>query len=131
MRPVFSMLALGLVFGFATAADAGPKGGQKGAKKHHGVHGVVVAVTKDKDKDSGALTVKVHHGKKGASENAAEDKTFKVTPETKFQKVSGTKGARQETPATFADVHQGEHVVIHHKGDVATEVKIVAHKKKN
>src|SRR5207245_1005722 len=129
MRPVSSLLALGLAFGLVTAADAGPKGGQKGAKKHDGVRGLVVSVKKDGDKDSGSLTVKVHHRKKGAPEQAAEEKTFKVTPETKFQKVSGPKGAREKTPATFADVRQGDHVAVRHKGDVATEVNIVARKK--
>lgn len=130
MRSLLSLLTLGVVLGLATAAGPGPRQSGKGAKKHPGVHGVVLEVKKDKDKDSGLITLKIHR-KKGAPEGNTADKTFKVTPETKFRKVSGAKGAREVSPATFADLHEGEHAVIRHQDDVAREVTIVVRKKKD
>ena len=93
-----AVLALG-----ASGADAAKK------KKHHGVHGKVVAV------DATTITVKVHHhNKKGAAATADQpvERKVIVTKNTTFEKVTGKKGDRQYSPATFADVTVGSHVVI-------------------
>ena len=91
--------------------------------------GTVVAVKKDKDKDEGTLTIKVHaHKKKGTAAVAAQEKTFKVTSATKFEKVSGKKGERQVTAVTFAAVHKGEHVRLTVKDGALEDVKVLGKK---
>jgi hypothetical protein len=123
LLPTLSAVAAALVL--ATAVEAAPKAGKKG-KKNRPVHGVVVAVQKDKDAASGTITVQVHHKKKGAAAPAAqaEEKTFKVTNVTTFEKVSGKKGQQQTNPTTFQHVHKGERVVILHQGGTAQDVRI-------
>lgn len=130
-----STFAIGaLLLGLSCPVEAGTKGpkGQK-AKKGTQVQGVVVEFTKDNDKDSGTLKVKVQAKKKKGQEAgapAAEEKTFKVTPTTKFETVSGKKDQREVKAATFADVHKGDRVQLHVKGDVAESVRILIGKKK-
>jgi hypothetical protein len=126
LLPTLSAVAAALVL--ATAVEAAPKAGKKG-KKSRPITGVVVAVQKDKDADSGTITVQVHHKKKKgavAAAAAAQEKTFKVTNATRFEKVSGKKGQQQTHSTTFQHVHKGEHVVILHQGDTAQEVRIQA-----
>ncbi len=125
LLPTLSAVAAALVL--ATAVEAAPKAGKKG-KKNRPVTGVVVAVHKDKDADSGTITVKVQPKKKktAVTADAAEERTFKVTNATKFEKVHGKKGQQQTTPTTFRQVHKGEHVVILHQGDTAEDVRIQA-----
>ena len=58
---------------------------------------------------------------------------FKIDKDTKIQFVSGKKNERQFTPATFADLHKGEHVLVIFRAgqsDLADKVAIVKHKKK-
>lgn len=104
-----SLLVLGLVLtltGIASAADEAKK-----AKKKDGVAGVVTDVAKDKDE--GTITIKVHARKKDAAPAEADaEKKFKITKDTKFEKVTGDKGNREQKPATFADVQKGERVLI-------------------
>jgi hypothetical protein len=128
MRPVryAVVFALVLVLFASASAEAAPGKG----KKNHESHGVVAAVEKDKDKDSGTLTLKIHPKKNGVAITAPEEKTFKITPQTTFAFVSGKKGQQQTTPATFADVRAGEHVVILYRNGVAAEVKIHKGKQK-
>jgi hypothetical protein len=122
MRALPALLAVALPLVLATAVEAAPKG-----KKNHPVHGIVVAVQKDKDADSGTITVKVHpKKKKGTAAAQAVEKTFKVTNVTKFEKVSGKKGQQQTSPTTFQNVRKGEHVTILHQGDTAEGVRIHA-----
>jgi hypothetical protein len=133
MRLMCNLLAGALLLSLTVPTEAAPQN-PKGKKGGH-VNGVVTAVQKDNDKDTGTITVKIHHKKKGQPAGAAEvvEKTFKVTSASKFEKVSGPKGQRQTQPATFADVKQGEHVQIHTKSgaaDVAANVAIVSGKKK-
>jgi hypothetical protein len=117
-------------------ADEPAKAKGKGKKKAHPMHGVVTEVKKDKDKDEGTFTAKVGgkkaNKKKGTPAVEPTEKTFTVTAATKFEKVEhGKKGEKPEaTPATFADLHEGDHVVITADGDVAKEVKIQVAKKK-
>jgi hypothetical protein len=114
--------------GFTSLAQA-----DGGKKKHHAVHGRVTDVSSD----SSTLTVEVRpHQKKNApapaTPPATVEKKFKVDKETKFVFVSGKKGAREFTPATFADVHKGERVVVESRAgqnDIANRVTIVKHKK--
>lgn len=139
MRLLHLGLALAFLLGAAILADAAPaKKGQKGKKGAHALHGTVIAVTKDKEKDSGTITVQVRAGKKKNQANAAAavDKTFQVTNATRFQvvrHVKGQKGQTEQSPTTFAHVHKGEHVIVLAKGSVAEDVKIVqgSNKKKN
>jgi hypothetical protein len=81
--------------------------------KHHAAHGRITEVATD----ATSITVQIHpHKKKNApapaTPPAAVEKTFKVDKETKILFVSGPKGAREYKPATFADLHKGEHVVV-------------------
>ena len=144
MRRFRSLLVVAVALAFAVAVQqtaraddkaadkAGKKAGKGGKKKGHAVHGTVIAVKKDKDKDEGTITVRVHHRRKKGDTTASKpvEKVFKVTSATKFQKVSGTRGDRQLTSATFADLHKGEHVAIVAKGDTAEDVKFHAGKGK-
>jgi hypothetical protein len=117
---VVAVAALALT---ASSSEAAAKG--KKAKKEHAVHGVVVKVEKDADKDSGTITVKIggKKNKKTGVETPVEEKTFKVTDATKFTEVSGKKGALETKPSTFREVKDGERVVLEVKGDKAEEVK--------
>jgi hypothetical protein len=134
MRLLQALLALAVLFSFSTFVDAAGKG--DGKKKGHAVHGVVVSVEKDKDKDAGTITVLVHHKKKGeAAKGEGEKKTFRVNGETKFEKVIHEgKGEVKREPATFKDVHDGEHVAIVAESGEKGEAKLVEilgkHKKK-
>jgi hypothetical protein len=116
-------------------------------KKEHAIHGVVVKVEKDADKDSGSFTVKIQERKakgadtKTADATAAEEMKFKVTTETKFLKVSRKKKADaaaaadakaepESTPATFADLKDGDVVAVEANDGVAVTVKFHAPRKK-
>ncbi len=113
-------LALLLCVGTATA-----KPQAKNKKKHHGVHGIVLRV--DKDKVNGTITIRVHH-KKGAAAATVEQKTFRVTDLTMYEKVIVTgkgKDQRERKPAGFADVQPGKHVVIV-PADRAGDARLVA-----
>jgi hypothetical protein len=131
-----ALLVLGLALSFTVGASTAHavKRAKKGkAPQAHAVHGVVVSV----DKEHNTITVKVHHGKKGeAAEAAPEERTFRVTDATKFEKViifGKGKDQRERKPASFAAVHSGEHVVIvTAKGsNVAGIVGILERKKAN
>jgi hypothetical protein len=121
MRALRSVLALTLLPVLAASGQAGlnkvPKNGT------HPVRGVVIAVHKDQDKDSGTLTVLVR-AKKNATAQAPVERTFHVTPATRFEVVGGKKSQPANGPSTFAAVHKGEHVVIQHAGNQAVNVKI-------
>jgi hypothetical protein len=117
VRVAFALI-MGLAFTLSSAVRAEEEaGGKKGKKEHKGVHGVVVDVKKDGDKDAGYIVVKVH-AKKGSAEGAREVK-FKVTDVTKFEKVTHiSKGNNKIDPATFQDIAKGEHVhIVGQEGD--------------
>jgi hypothetical protein len=102
---------------------------EKGKKKVKPVKGTVVEVTKDQDKDSGSIVVRVAANKKTGV--PATDKAVKVTETTKVFLVGGKKTANTSpVPAKFSDVQKGARVVVTAKGDEASEIKIVAKKKK-
>jgi hypothetical protein len=126
MRLPRALLAVAVPLVLAAAVEAAPKAG----KKNHPVHGVVVAVQKDKDADSGTITVRIHHKTKKAAAaglaGQAQERTFKVTNATQFQRVGGKKGQQQNSPTTFRHVHKGEHVTILHQGQTAQDVRIHA-----
>jgi hypothetical protein len=135
MRITRVLGVVAVLLAFACFAQAAEKGKGK-KKKTHTARGLVTEVKKDADKDEGTFTAKVGGKKAKGDKPAVEatEKTFKVTAETKFEKVEhAKKGEKPETkPATFADLHEGDHVVVVAVGDVAKEVKIeVAKKKKN
>jgi hypothetical protein len=108
--PVALMIAMLVVADVAADQDAPGKG----KKRIHAVHGKVVAVKKDADKDSGLIEIAIHHKKKGGTGPAElRYEKFKVTPDTKFEFVHREgKGQVDRKPATFADVKKGEHVAI-------------------
>src|SRR6266850_4865194 len=121
-----------LTIGLATAAGNGPKAAK--GKKAQTVHCVVETVTKDTDKDTGAIVVSVKHknkkGTPGATATPVERKVT-VTAATKFFIVRGKKGAQEETPATFADVKAGERVLVVERAGKAHQAdKVLIHKGK-
>jgi hypothetical protein len=116
--------------GFTRAEDT-DGGGAK--KQYHAARGRVTDVASD----GSTITVEVRpHQKKNvpapATPPATVEKKFKIDKDTKILFVSGKKGERQFTPATFADLHKGEHVVVVFRAgqtDLADKVAIVKHKK--
>ena len=112
------------------AADEDNKGKGKGKKGL--VHGRVEAVKKDTDKDSGIIEVELRQ-KKGQPSGTEKKEKFKVTPDTKFEFIHREgKGNVDRKPATFADVHKGEHVAIlpmEGAKEVAQRVEIIVGKK--
>src|SRR4051812_5559501 len=106
MRLLRSAFLFALVLALASADPASAQKG-KGKKGRKGFSGKVTEVKKDKDKDTGSLTVQ---------RRKAAPKTFKVTQETRFQKRAGKKSS----DAAFTDVKVGQRVTVHHKGDTAT-----------
>lgn len=134
-------LALAAMVSSTKAADENKK------KDHGGVHGVVLKVEKATD-TTGSFTIKVEEKKAKdaaattteakAGDAKGEEKTFMVTADTKFVKVAhkkkdaaaaDAKAEAEETPATFADLKEGEHVAVEATGDAATLVKIHGGKK--
>jgi hypothetical protein len=127
MRLLQSFLAVGLLLAWTVHTEAAaPVNGKKKHHHHHVVHGIVVAAEKDKDKDSGSITVRVHHknGKSGKPETSL--KTFRVDSATKFEKVLHfAKGQEKREPSSFKEVHKGEHVAIVPEGGKHHEAKLV------
>jgi hypothetical protein len=137
MRLMRYALSVAVALSLTLAAQAGDdaqkgKNKAKAKKKGNTVAGTVVEVKKDKDKDEGTITVKIQAKKKkdAGAPATAEEKTFKVTTATKFEKVSGKKGEQQVTAANFAAVHKGEHVRLTVKDGTAEDVKILSKGKK-
>lgn len=129
-RGVVVVLAT-LALGVSVLADDAAQKKQK--KKAQNLKGVVVAVEKDADKNAGTITLKVQPKKKekAANPNAeAVEKKIKFTADTKFEKVSGTKGDLQINPGTVADVQKDVTVGVVVKGDTAATVQVFAKKKK-
>ena len=116
-------LALGLAVGTSTAEAAR-------IRATHVVHGTVVDVHQPNGKDAASVTLKTHHKKKGTTVTQVVDRRFKVTSTTRVEIVRGKKGAQEHLPGTFADVHDGEHVVLSVRGDIAELISIhKGHKK--
>ena len=107
------------------AATAQADGDQQSKKKGHGhrVRGVVTEVKRDADKDNGSITVRVQPKKKAGTTDHDQPRTFQVLPVTKFVKGEG-KG--QLEPASFKDVHEGEHVVVQSMDDRPGIAQVVA-----
>lgn len=122
---VLSFLAALLLFLAPSSAEAG-----KGKKKQKPVHGVVTAV--DNTQMPGKITVRVQPRKKKKAPGAgqATEKVFTYDQTTKFEKLSGKKKQVRAIPATAADVHPRDQVlIVTDKKDVAQSVKIVSKKK--
>lgn len=104
------LLIVGLVFCLTAATADAAKGKKK--KKKGGVQGVVVAVEKNQDGDS-TITVKPRVRKKAnPSPGEQAEKKIKVGKDTKFELVSGKKGARETKAGSLDDVKQGERVLV-------------------
>jgi hypothetical protein len=129
-----------LVMALAVAASSA-RAADENKKKDSAIHGVVTAVTPDAaNKDVGTFTIKPA-GKKAKDAAAAtpvEPTTFKVTEKTTFAKVSrkkkgaaaaDAKAEPESTPATFADLKEGDVVAVEAKDGVALSVKFHAARK--
>jgi hypothetical protein len=125
MRLIRTLIALALVVCLTSTTRAADNA--NGAKKgKHLIHGQVVSVQMDaNNKGAATITVLVHHHKKGATNTAPVEKTFKVSAGTKFELVQGKKGAVQQNAADVTTMQKGDHVLISHSGTDATDVKIV------
>jgi len=114
------ILGSGLFLGLSNAALAAPN---KSTKHYHVVSGKVIDVQRDDaNKNTGTVKVRVHnHHKRNVSVGVAKTKsshsrivTVHVHSKTKYSKVLMHKSlALQQAPASFAEVHKGEHVHIH------------------
>jgi hypothetical protein len=127
-----SVIAFGLAMSLAlgSAAHAAKPGKKKGQST---IRGVVTEVKKDKD--TGTITVKPVSKKTAATSPApAEDavKQVAITKETKFEKVSGKKDARETQPAAFSAVEKDMRVQVILTADKksAEKVTVVVKKKK-
>jgi hypothetical protein len=123
------LLALALVL--VLSLDASAAGGKKDKKKaKKPITGVVTAVTRDKD--NGTITVKVGSGKKApVAAEAAPERKFTITKDTKFEKVVGKKAGGGTTPARFAEIKPKSKVrVTLEAGDTAKLVQFQAKGKK-
>jgi len=126
-------LSVAVALSLTLAAQAEEVQKAKVKKKGNAVAGTVVEVKKDKDKDEGTITVKIQAKKKkdgSAPATTPEEKTFKVTTATKFEKVSGKKGKQQVTATNFAAVQKGERVRLTVKDGTVENVKIHSKSKK-
>jgi hypothetical protein len=127
------LLSVPLALLIALSVVADTNGGGNGKKKQHAINGKVEAVTKDKDKDSGTITVVTRHKKKGTTAPVVKEHKLKVTPDTKFEIAQrDSAGTVQRKPATFADVKVGEHVAVvpmEGAAGVAQRVEILVGKK--
>lgn len=124
------VLALGVMLAASTPSSAAPKAGKK-KKAGKAVAGTVLEVKQESGKEEGTIKVSVA-GKKKANE-AAMEKSFKVTSSTKIAKVTGKgKEAKQAAgeAAKLADVSKGQRVFIKANGDTVEEIKITAAKAK-
>jgi hypothetical protein len=130
------MTALGLVL---VAAGGNEAANQNGTKKHHAIHGKVVAVHHGKvvavhhGKDGkGSITVLVHHHKRRSStglvaSGGVTTRKFHITELTEFARIKHEgKGRNQRQPASFGDVHKGEHVIVVPGGDKKHGARAVA-----
>jgi hypothetical protein len=124
-RSVFVVLGLVLVGAWsAEAAQTGGKG--KKGKKNAAVHGMVLDIKKDADKDAGSIVVKVRQGKAKSPDSTTTEKTFKVTMATKFVKATRiAKGDVQKDDAAFKDLQKGAHVTLTLTDPASDEVKNV------
>jgi hypothetical protein len=127
MRLLQSFLAVSLVLAWTAHAEAAaPTNGEKKHHHHHAIHGVVVSTTKDKDKDSGSITIRVHHKNGKSGKQQVSLKTFRVTDATKFEKVLHiAKGQEKRESNSFLEVHKGEHIAIFPAQGKHHEAKLV------
>src|SRR5262249_26436552 len=132
-RVVLMVLALGVFLAATSQSAAADKKADKKAKKAAGkpVAGTVVDVKQESGKEEGTIKVSVK-GKKKANE-AATEKTFKITSSTKLTKVTG-KGKEAKTAAgetvKFSALAKDQRVFVKANGDTVEEVKIAAGKAK-
>jgi hypothetical protein len=132
MRILRTLATAGFLLLVTAIAPAAPNPARK---THHAIHGVVEAVRKDRDKDSGTIViVSFHHkhrSKQAAGPRAARHRTgvhvVHVVPGTRFVRLLGTgKGLPKAEPASFKDVHRGEHVLVMPAGDKHHDARAVA-----
>jgi hypothetical protein len=137
MRLFHAVTAVAVLFAFTVAIEAADAA-KKAQKKGGGVSGTVTDIQRDAGKNTGSFTVKTAAKKKAkaAAPAAGEEKKFVVTDSTKFEKApakqKGQKAAKGQpgTPATFADLKQGDAVQVTATGATADKVVISAAKKK-
>jgi len=118
----------GLVLAWALAAPTAEAA--KKNKKKGGDSGVVVAIDRGQDKDTGTITIKETAGKK--KKNAAPaangpERKFTITKDTKFERLGKKKSV---TAANFNDLQRDAMVSITAKGGTAEKIEIIDKKKK-
>ncbi len=127
MRLVRLAVLAALVGVVCLAGDSALARDKVNKKKHHTFHGVVVHVHHGKEKHHGRITVKEHRHDR---ERTLIEKTFHVDAKTTFEVVEESKKGKKAHKTNFRHVHKGQHVIVHHHGEHATDVKIVRHHKK-
>lgn len=128
---VVAIAALLIALLACCSAEAGDKA--KGKKKAKPVAGEVIEVKAEKGKEEGTLVVKTQVKKKKGDATAAkpEEKTFKVSSDTKVVKVVGKK--KDGTPPEafkFSQIEKGARIRIKANGDKVEEIQVLAAKKK-
>jgi hypothetical protein len=103
MRLFRTLTVCALLLALPTLAWSWPGGGKE---KKHLVHGAVLEIKRDADKDNGSFTMQVIHKKARAQTN--DRRTFQVTADTKFVTIH----EGQKTKAFFKDLHEGQHVAV-------------------
>ena len=122
MRLVRTLLVCALVLAVPTGTLLAGQGRKAHRKDHpRAVRGVVVEVRKDQDKDNGSLTLRVRD-RDPARKDRDDRRTFQIMPLTRFVKVHEGK----HTPASFADVHDGQRVRVYPLDDRPAFARVVA-----
>jgi hypothetical protein len=134
MCRLHSLVALVVVLGLVGGVEAAPKGKKK-AKKSEAtlIHGKVEAVHHDGKTGLGTITIKVHHhAKKGAKAAKAAGKAGGAAKAGKKKHHDLVVRVEKDTvfhlgtqPASFKDVHKGEHVAVQLEGGKKHDAKSV------
>jgi hypothetical protein len=127
MRLIRLAVLVAMVVLACSAGESAFAQNKKKSKQHHGFHGVVIRAHHSEDKTHGHFTVREHKHNKTRE---VIEKTFKVNTSTTFERVDKAgKKVVNMGPTNFSHLHKGQHVVVHHNSEHATDVKIIHHKK--
>jgi hypothetical protein len=120
--------ALVVVLMVVVASNLSAAGKAKKKKTAKPVHGTIVTIEKEADKNAGTLTVSVTTGKK--PDVKTEEKKFKVTEATKIQTVVGKPKDNQFKEGAFSDLAKDKTVVVTLKDDTVESIQVADAKKK-
>jgi hypothetical protein len=136
MCRLHSLVALVVVLALVGGVEAAPKGKKKAKKSETTlIHGKVEAVHHDGKTGLGTITIKVHHAKKTAKPTKAAKAAKKAGGAAKAGKkkhhdlvvhvIKDTVFHKGNQPATFKEVHKGEHVAVQLEGGKKHDAKSV------